>query len=362
MEPQDCEARAKSAGLVYIQSFDAGYRRQKCGRGFKYVDESGRVITSKTIRQRLVDLVIPPAWTDVWICRYEDGHIQATGLDKVGRKQYIYHSKWHESSASHKYGRLRQFADWLPAIRRRVRADMNAECLSKQRVLAAVVRLLDKASVRIGNRQYLHANDSRGATTLTVDHVSRNSDEVSLAFKGKSGKQIEITCNDGGLASVIEDCENADGEFLFSYQNDAGEYVSVTSSDVNAYLLEITNELITAKDFRTWRGSVIALSQLTSLEKSLSPTARKRAISAAIRAAAEALGNTPAVCRKSYIHSAILSSAESGKLTSMMKKLERLRRPQHGLTRYETRLLLFLIHIERKDGKAMFGRPEKSAA
>lgn len=214
-----------------------------------------------------------------------------------------------------------------------------------------MVRLLDKACIRIGNRQYLEANDSRGATTLTSEHVCRNSHEISLNFKGKSGKQIELKCADEGLAAVIEDCEKSDGEFLFSYQNEREEFVAVTSSDVNSYLLEIARESVTAKDFRTWRGSVVALNELANMPEDLSKTAKKKAIVAAVKSAAAALGNTPAVCRSSYIHSAILASADQGTLPALMRRLSSDNVRRAGLNKDEMRLLAFLTHLELDDAK-----------
>lgn len=345
----DWEARAQSAGLFYVQDFQQGLSRKKCGKGFKFTDLEGKVLRCAETRKRILGLVIPPAWKDVWICADADGHIQATGFDDAGRKQYIYHPRWHEASAAHKYGRLKVIAGLLPRIRRQVKADLMIPELCKRRVVAAVVRLLDKACIRIGNRQYLEANDSRGATTLTSEHVCRNSHEISLNFKGKSGKQIELKCSDEGLASVIEDCEKSDGEFLFSYQNDKDEFVAVTSSDVNSYLFEIAKESVTAKDFRTWRGSVIALKELATMPDDLSKTAKKKTIVQAVKAAAAALGNTPAVCRSSYIHSAILSAADRNELASLMRRLDSEKIRAAGLNRDEIRLLSFLMHIEKND-------------
>jgi len=345
---QDWESRAKKAGLIYIQTFESGLTRKKCGKGFKYLTQDGSVVTCKFTRQRITSLVIPPAWRDVWICPEPLGHIQATGFDEAGRKQYIYHSSWHEASAEHKYGRLTSFARYLPAIRRRVKEDLKGNDLSKERVVAAVVRLLDKACIRIGNKQYLEANDSRGATTLTAGNVSRSSDQISLNFRGKSGKQIELKCHDEGLASVIEDCEKSDGEFLFSYQNEHGDTVAVTSSDVNSYLLNIAKESVTAKDFRTWRGSVVALTKLATAEEPRNKTAKKRQIVEAVKAAAAALGNTPAVCKRSYIHYAILASAEAGSLAQLMQKIENESVRVPALTKNENRLVAFLTHLEKE--------------
>lgn len=360
----DCEERAASAGLIYIQDFESGHTRKKCGKGFKYVDSNGKTIPCKLTRARIVALVIPPAWTNVWICTDDDGHIQATGLDAAGRKQYIYHPRWHEASAVHKYGRLKQFANLLPSIRRRVQADLKITELNKRRVVAAVVRLLDKACIRIGNKQYLEANDSRGATTLTSDHVCRNAHEISLNFRGKSGKQIELKCHDEGLASVIEDCEKSEGEFLFSYQNESEDFVAVTSTDVNSYLLEISKQPVTAKDFRTWRGSVVALNELATMGENLSKTATKKCIVSAVKSAAAALANTPAVCRQSYIHSAILSSAEEGTLAGLMRKLGHDNVRRAGLTLEEMRLVSFLSYLEGEmlQSKSRKKAPKESAA
>ena len=348
VSPTDCELRAASAGLNYIRDFTVGLTRRKCGKGFRYTDLSGKPVASKSVKKRIETLVIPPAWTNVWICEDADGHIQVTGLDKVGRKQYIYHPRWHEASSLHKYGRLRSFAGLLPKIRRRVSRDLNLPNLCKERIVAAVVRLLDKASLRVGNKQYLLSNESRGATTLTAEHVncSNDSGEISFSFKGKSGKQIELTCSDDKLMSVIADCENSDCEFLFAYENEKGNAVPVTSSDVNSYLLEITSESITAKDFRTWRGSVVAFSELKSMQAAMSKTAKKKFILQAVRSAAAALGNTPTVCRGSYIHSAILSAADSDDLPKMIKKMASTVRKMTGLSRHESHLVAFLEIVE----------------
>lgn len=347
----DWEARARMAGLLYIEDFGVGYTRKRCGKGFRYIDEFGRLITCKKLKARIQGLVIPPAWRDVWICKDGDGHIQATGFDAAGRKQYIYHPKWHEASAKYKYGRLLSFARVLPTIRRRVQTDLKSDELNKKRVVAAVVRVLDKACLRIGNRQYLEANDSRGATTLTVEHIRREDREISFNFKGKSGKQIELKCADDLLAQVIEDCENSEGEFLFSYERADGEFVPVSSADVNAYLLEVSGEYITAKDFRTWRGSVIALKELAEMPDGLSKTAKKRFIANAVKQTSIALGNTAAVCRSSYIHSAILTHADQEMLRPVMQELNPKAVRRTGLNQHEIRLMAFLSYIEKLEDK-----------
>lgn len=348
--------RAATAGLEYIQEFGQGFTRKKSGKGFRYISSDGTNITCKITKQRIKELVIPPAWKEVWICVNPDGHIQATGYDDAGRKQYIYHARWHEVSAAYKYGRLQLFAGLLGKIRSQVRKDLKSNELSKRRVIAAVVRLLDKASIRVGNKRYMQLNESHGATTLMMEHVECSSDRISLNFKGKSGKQIELECRDSGLAAVIADCENNESEFLFSYHNEENEPVAVTSTDVNAYLLEISNEKITAKDFRTWRGSVIALSQLAKMEEELSKTARKKAIVEAVRAAATALGNTMAVCRQSYIHSAILAHAERGSLNKLIQAVESKVGRNAWMTRDELRLAILLPHLDDENSLLTFRR------
>ena len=353
--------RARNAGLEYIQEFTVGFIRKKSGKGFKYISTDGQPVTDKLIKNRIKELVIPPAWKEVWICSNPDGHIQATGFDDAGRKQYIYHANWHAASAAYKYGRLQVFAGLLPKIRNHVRRDMKETALTKRRVIAAVVRLLDKASIRIGNKRYVHENESHGATTLMMEHVECSMDRISLNFKGKSGKQVELECRDSGLAAVIADCENNDCDFLFSYHNEQNEPVAVTSADVNAYLMEISNESITAKDFRTWRGSVIALTHLSSMQEELSKTARKKTIVEAVRAASIALNNTMAVCRQSYIHSAILAHAERGSLPGLIRAVEGKITRAIGLTRDEVRLSILLPHLDDENSLLTFKRKRARA-
>ncbi len=352
----DWEERARNAGLKYIQQFENGITRQRCGKGFKFTAPDGSTLKCKFTRKRILSLVIPPAWKDVWICSDPDGHIQATGFDAAGRKQYIYHEQWHAHSAAYKYGRLQIIANLLPTIRRKVREDLEISELSKRKVVAAVVRLLDRAGIRVGNKQYLEANDSRGATTLTSEHVSRDTNVINLNFKGKSGQQIEVQCRDEILASVIEDCENNSDGFLFSYQNENNDCVAVTSADVNSYLFEIANQSITAKDFRTWRGSMIALSQLSKMDEALSMTARKKKIVEAVKTAAAALGNTHAFCRASYVHSAILMSAEANELPALVRRIESKIKPRRGLSKDEVRLMLLLPIFDKVTIEVLKGK------
>lgn len=336
--------RASRAGLRYINDFDSGFARRKCGRGFTYLSTRGKTITSESTRNRIESLVIPPAWTDVWICPKSNGHIQARGVDDAGRTQYIYHPKWSAISQATKFDRLQLFSELLPRIRRRVRKDIKSKKLSRHRVLACVVRLLDKAQIRIGNEQYVKERDTRGATTLSSKHVDVEGPKVCLDFLGKSGKRREIEFSDAKVAKVINLCEEIEGQFLFCYLDD-GEEQTVDSSNVNDYLKEISAENITAKDFRTWWGSVVALAELVGLDEAMSKTQRKKAIVSAVKEAANSLGNTPGVCRKSYIHPAILAAAESGELPKLVAKAERSPTTNREWTVDETRLANLLPHL-----------------
>lgn len=340
----DCESLACQGGLKYVNCFEEGIIRRRCGRGFRYVLSSGSVVRSPALRNRIAELVIPPAWTEVWICPDADGHIQAVGRDELGRKQYIYHPKWHELSTATKFERMLLMPEALPRIRARVREDLTGVRLSRERVIAAVVRVLDKAHIRVGNEQYVKERDTRGATTLTSQHVQVDHFTVTLDFPGKSGKRSEVAFTDRKVAKVIRQCEEIEGHYLFSYLDESGQQVQATSSDVNAYLREVAGQPITAKDFRTWWGSVTALDALAQLDDcELSTTARKKALVGAVRQAASLLGNTLSVCRKSYIHPKILSSFEEGCLAAALKQCQRSAcRPRRELQAAECRFAAWL--------------------
>lgn len=263
--------------------------------------------------------MIPPAWQDVWICPTGEGHIQAKGRDEAGRVQYIYHEHWQAISSARKFDRMARFAEVLPRIRRRLRRDLNRKGLGRLRVLAAVVRLLDRAQLRVGNSRSVEA---RGATTLDAEHVELDGFQVSLEFPGKSGQQREVAFRDAKVAKVIQGCEELDGQYLFQYVDDDGQDRRIDSSDVNDYLDEVAKERVTAKDFRTWWGSVTALDELADLAGSECQRERKAAVRAAVKATAETLGNTVAVCRSSYIHPGILTAAESGELATLLQDVE----------------------------------------
>ncbi|MBB02115.1 MAG: DNA topoisomerase [Planctomyces sp.] len=338
--------RARKIGLRYVHDDEPGITRRRCGRGFTYVLPTGRVLKSERIRSRIEQLAIPPAWGEVWICRRANGHLQATGLDAARRKQYRYHPEWEAVSAATKYDRLHFIADVLPRIRRRVRKDLRGKSLSRERVLAAVVRLLDKAHVRVGNTRYLEQHGSRGATTLTDEHVDVDGFSISLHFPGKSGQEQEIAFRDPKTAQVVRQCESIDGQFLFCYRNDSREYTPVDSTAVNSYLQEISGASMTAKDFRTWWGTVAALSNLCDAELAESKAARKRTINAAVAFAAEELGNTSAVCRSHYIHPGMLSAYETGELPQLLRQTQRQHRRMAELTQDERMLALLLPRLE----------------
>ena len=340
--------RATMAGLDYIENFEEGYSRRRCGTGFTYLSLEDETIKDERTRGRIESLVIPPAWDDVWICPDDKGHVQSRGIDEAGRTQYIYHPLWQQASSMRKFDRMHRMAEVLPRIRRRVRKDLNSETLSKERVVAAVVRLLDKAQLRVGNPRYAEERDTRGATTLESSHVDIEDFKISLDFPGKSGKQREVSFSDGKTAKVIDDCIDADSEsdFLFCYEDSDGETYPVSSTNVNEYLKEVAAEAITAKDFRTWWGSVIVLSSLSKMESDCSAKDRKKMIVDAVAKTADELGNTPAVCRSSYIHPGILAAAESGELESMLSKLHQDRDAVAEMTIDEARFIDLLPHLE----------------
>lgn len=343
---QQRRRRAKKAGLYYVNDFDRGIQRRRCGRGFTYVGLTGKTITSGRTRERIESLVIPPAWEDVWICPKPNGHIQVRGKDEAGRTQYLYHEAWQAVSTTAKYDRLQMIAELLPRIRRRVRKDLNRKGLHRQRVLAAVVRLLDKAHLRVGNEQYVRERGSRGATTLASKHVDVDGFQVSLDFPGKSDQRQKLEFRDRKIAKVIRQCAELNGQFLFSYANDQGKPARIDSTHVNDYLHEIAGEHVTAKDFRTWWGSVAALEALQGLPIESTEKERKQKAREAVTVAAEQLGNTRAVCRNSYIHPGLLAAAENGELPKMIKKAAAASAEEQELTQAENLLTALLPHLE----------------
>ena len=299
-------------GLRYVCDDAPAIRRRRAGKGFVYLDARGRRVADAVVLKRIRSLVIPPAWTDVWICAAADGHIQATGRDAKRRKQYRYHADYREAREQSKYEHLVEFAEALPGLRTRVAEHMSLRGLPREKVLATVVHLLETTLIRVGNDEYAKANESYGLTTLKSKHVAVEGSEVRFRFIGKSGKQWSLAMRDRRVARIIRACQELPGQDLLQYFDDDKELRAVSSGDVNAYLREITGRDITAKDFRTWAGTVLMARFLGASGQFESETKAKRAISAAVKQVAAALGNTPSVCRKSYIHPAVTGAYLGG--------------------------------------------------
>jgi DNA topoisomerase-1 len=304
----ECVAAAAEAGLRYVADNSPGYSRTANGEHFKYLDTQGKPIRDEERLLRIKRLAIPPAWIDVWICPSPLGHIQATGRDARRRKQYRYHERWRELRDENKFDRLAEFANALSKIRRRVAQDIRLPGLPREKVLATVVRLLERTFIRVGNEEYARDNKSFGLTTIKNRHVKVSGDHLRFRFRGKSGRQHEVAITDGRIAKIVSKCQDLPGQDLFQYVSDDGEVRSVTSQDVNDYLREITNKNFTAKDFRTWAGTVLAAIALAAQSEFETKKQAKANLKTAICAVARLLGNTPAVCRKCYVHPAILEA------------------------------------------------------
>ena len=301
-------------GLSWCSDELPGIRRTPAGDGFHYHDAKGRPVTDEKALDRIRALAIPPAWTDVWICPRATGHIQATGRDVKGRKQYRYHPDWSAHAAETKFERLPDFARALPKLRRRVEADLNRRGPSRDKVLATAVRLLELTLIRVGNAQYARQNRSYGLTTLHKRHLDVDGAALTFAFKGKSGVEHEVRVRDRRLATVVRSLRELPGQQLFKYRDEAGDLCPVTSDDVNAYIREAMGEQFSAKDFRTWAGTVSAARALRDMEPPASATEAKRRITVCVKAVAGLLGNTPTVCRTSYIHPRVFELFEAGRL------------------------------------------------
>lgn len=304
----DPEDAAISAGLTYVNDDMPGITRQRSGKGFSYKGPDGRTITDKVERKRLASLAIPPAYVDVWICPDPRGHIQATGRDTKGRKQYRYHPEFRELRDSSKYDRMLDFARGLPQLRAQVDADMSRRGLPLEKVLATIVFLLENTMIRVGNTRYARENKSHGLTTLRMRHVTLDGNQVRFKFKGKSGKEWNLGLRDRRVARIIRAVQEIPGQHLFQYVDDDGTRRQVTSTEVNDYLRQITGRQVTAKDFRTWTGTVLAALALAEYEKADSEAAAKRNVRDAIESVAARLGNTPTICRQCYVHPQIIDA------------------------------------------------------
>jgi DNA topoisomerase-1 len=310
---------ARAAGLRYVSDAAPGITRQRRGKAFRYRHPNGSPVRDRRTLGRIRALAIPPAWREVWICARDDAHLQATGRDARSRKQYRYHRRWRAARDDTKYGRLVPFARALPRIRSRVELDLARPGLPREKVLAAVVRLLEVTCIRVGNEEYARENESFGLTTLRERQVRVRGWKLEFRFRGKSGVPHEIELTDRRLAAIVRRMQDLPGEELFCYVDDAGETRRIESADVNAYLKEISGAGFTSKDFRTWAGTVLAARALHALGPFASHTEGKRNVAQAIEAVAGALGNTKAVCRKCYVHPQIVASYLDGELGDLMR-------------------------------------------
>ena len=352
---------ARQARLKYTSDETPAIRRLPRGKGFSYVSEQGQPVKSPDVLARIEALVIPPAWTDVWICPHANGHLQATGRDAKGRKQYLYHPRWQELASRTKFDKLRAFGQALPALRQQVRRHLSLDGITKTRVVATVVELLDRTSARVGNEEYVRANGSFGLTTLRNRHAKVNGTEIKLRFRGKSGKEHEIDLKDRSLARIVRACQELPGQELFTYQLGRRQFRRLESSDVNRYLQSLTGQPFTAKDFRTWKASAHVLEFLHARTgESLTAAEAKRVVSQAIRSAAELLGNTVTVCRKYYVHPQIVEWFLRGELAAQCGRLPS--RSRREMTSYEQLLLRLLKRVDSPARKTTPGRPPKRRA
>ncbi|PRA44859.1 MULTISPECIES: DNA topoisomerase IB [Pseudomonas] len=336
------EIAALPPDLHYVDDTQPGIRRKRLRGKFCYFDAAGQRISEADEIKRLNALAVPPAYTDVWICADPQGHLQATGRDARGRKQYRYHPRWREVRDGDKYSRLLAFGMALPKLRQRLEAQLALPGHSRDKVMATVISLLDTTLIRIGNSQYARENRSYGLTTLRNKHVAVNGSAIAFQFRGKSGVEHQITVKDRRLARVIKRCLELPGQDLFQYLDDEGQRHTVSSSDINAYLHSLTAGGFTAKDYRTWAGSSLALSALRELKWESASEAKQHVVEM-VKAIARELGNTPAVCRKCYIHPAVLDAFLLGTLAELPRPRQRKR-----LSREEVGLMMFLQSLAKK--------------
>jgi DNA topoisomerase-1 len=352
---------AQAAGLRYVSDSVPGIRRLRSGKGFRYIAPDGRAIREPSVLNRIRSLAIPPAYRDVWICPDANGHIQATGRDARGRKQYRYHPRWREVRDETKFGRMLDFSAALPRIRRRVERDLGLSGLPREKVLATVVRLLECTGIRVGNDEYARNNGSFGLTTLRDNHVEISGSTLRFQFRGKSGKSHKVALNDPRLARIVRRCQALPGEELFQYVDEADEQQTIGSGDVNDYLREISGEEFTAKDFRTWWGTILALAALRTMDAPASEREAKSAIIKVIDQVANQLNNTRAVCRKYYVHPAVFESFSEGRLIEALAGQRGDGNGVAGLTPEERDLIRLLAHNSRQNGSARSPKATRGA-
>jgi DNA topoisomerase-1 len=340
---------ARSAGLIYVTDSSPGIRRVRHGREFRYIDSQGRVVKARADLDRIAHLAIPPAWKDVWICPNPRGHLQACGRDARGRKQYRYHSGWRQFRDQSKYDQMLSFATALPSLRRQITKDLARPGLPRRKVIAAVVQLLEKTLIRVGNDEYARDNHSYGLTTMRNRHVRVSKSTVRFTFKGKGGKSHDVAFNDVRLARIVRRCQDLPGHELFGYVDDEGNVQDIGSSDVNDYLREVTGQDFTAKSFRTWAATVLAACAFQEMPEFRSATHAKRNVVKAVEAVSGLLGNTPAICRKSYIHPSILDAYMEGSLprTRRTRRLKEVSPTPPDFQRMESAVLAWLQRLQR---------------
>jgi len=346
------DSSTTAPGLRHSTDRDPGISRRRSGRGFAYRGPRGRLIRDPETLERIRKLAIPPAWTDVWICSVPNGHLQATGRDDRGRKQYRYHARYRRRREAAKYERLLAFAKALPAIRKRVDKDLARPQMSREKVLAAVVRLLELTLIRVGSDEYARLNRSFGLTTLRNRHATVRGSSVRFRFRGKSGQQHEVSLRDRRLAAVVRRCRDLPGLELFQFIDEDGEIVDVRSDDVNDYLRDIAPD-VTAKDFRTWAGTVLAFRALRALAAPTTDAEGRRNVLGAMRSTADALGNTAAVCRQAYVHPIVVEAYLDGRLGgALVRAAEDTDDPPGGTTPAEERAVATLLRQRLRDDAA----------
>lgn len=344
VNPQSPQELAKKVGLRYVEDTTPGFSRIKTRSGFRFFDANGHSIRNPAQLKRAKHLAIPPAWVDVWICPFDNGHIQATGRDAKGRKQYLYHADWRQHRDANKFEKMIAFGQAISAIRAEVEHDLRLTGLPKEKVLATIVTLLESTHIRIGNDEYAKSNQSYGLTTMRCRHVQVDKASLRFCFKGKSGIRHAISLEDKRIAKIIRSCQELPGQELFQFIGDDGEVHRVGSDDVNSYLREKSGLEITAKDFRTWAATVLAAQELMEIGPHTTSTQAKKQLNAAIETVSKKLGNTKAICRKSYIHPLIVNSYLEGNLLSHFEHVAKgADLTTAGLSSTEQHVLSFLM-------------------
>jgi DNA topoisomerase-1 len=353
MLPTEGPEAAKAAGLRYTTDAIPGIRRVKRGKSFSFIASDGKPISDKGEIARIKSLAIPPAYTDVWICPQANGHLQATGRDARGRKQYRYHKRWREVRDENKFDRMIEFAKALPSIREAVGRDIALPGMPREKVLATIVSLMERTAIRVGNEEYARENDSYGLTTLREEHVDVKGSTVRFHFRGKSGKEHQVEVRDKRIANIIKKSQDLPGQQLFEYVDDDGTPRPVRSEDVNDYLKEISGGDFTAKDFRTWEATMMCALELAALEAAEhNQTERKKLVTDVIKKVAEHLGNTPAVCKKSYVYPGVVDEFLSNGALELIEKAVEKASP-HALDRHERAVVTLIERIVTRENQPL---------